>query len=581
MHFLPLKQTDVVSKTLDKFKRCYGVEVRDGFILGQSTITDSVKCIGAFLDLDKLVEENASNDMVQLLRIPAISTFSIHTILEIVNQRSQYSTERQFQDTTGSIKRIFALCCENAVIIENLSETLILIMYFLILELLQQMGYALPEIVSEYLNNVLLTTEVGSFYTDLPAYATCANLEIMAQYGLADLYSVFQSLVDFSERNFEDQFEPQVVANIMASVISRCLEIPHELEPNSEDFQVQTTLVPILDYINHNNELVNAHFDVDRQTNDVLLLLDLDQCRGRKGLTEVFISYSPVQELVHFEKIYGFSPSLDPQMATYMNLCLDKTFLSQESSLDLFFKWFEIKPCVQFCILADTVYINDCIESFYELTIPFSADADSTYSSTNFRYDKKAFKVFAEHFARARGGDAKDFEEICDEQVEQNESNSCEGIDLPQLAWMYYYCVDGKSRCGRLDKGQIIRLSGYDLASAKKRLLAYLSRYFQWRQDFLQKKLPLISASMRRVAVHEQTLIAKLLCQVEQGESIFLSDAKVDSEKLQEYPIPSLLKDSYHHYSSSTISEGDSVQECFLSTDELSEIQYYSDFFSP
>ncbi|CEP60673.1 cytochrome c lysine N-methyltransferase LALA0_S01e16358g [Lachancea lanzarotensis] len=581
MAYKPLDSSDVAAKTLDSFKRLYNVKTSDALLLGSSTITNEMKCIGTFVDLDRVKKKDRIDGLIELLRIPRASTFSIHTILETINERSQYHTQRQFEDTTSMVKRSLALAFSDDTIAEKISETLILVVYFVVFERLQQLEYALPAVIGEYLNKVLLTTEVGSFYTALPDLKTGNNLELMGQYGLLELSSIFESLIGICNQSFDASADPKIVAKIMASVISRCLEIPQEIEPNSDDFQVHTTLVPILDYSNHDNQRMNAHFDIDRRTDEVLLLLDIEKCPSKNGTCEVFISYNPIHELVQFEKIYGFSPPLESQTPSYMNCCIDKTFLARNMHLDLFYKWFDIKPCIQFCILDGAVYINDCIESFKWLTLPFSTQGFPTQSPAKFLYDENVPRVFAQHFSKARGGDAKDFIDVCEEQVELSEKNGSESIGMPQLAWVLQYTLDGETLHGRFDRKQIPELPGYNSTLARESFQAYLLTYFQWRQHQLQDKLAYLSSSLQNVAIHELHFITQLLRQNDENKSLLLSDTKLDYKKFQTPPIPPLLQNSNHQFSKPVTQENTNAQESFSLTDPQAEYQYYEDFFSP
>ncbi|SCU85291.1 LAFA_0D14884g1_1 [Lachancea sp. 'fantastica'] len=581
MSFKPLGPSDVATETLQKFKQLYNVKTSDAFLLGSSTITDEMKCIGTFVDLDLLRNKNTSDGPIELLRIPHVSTFSIHTILNIINDKSQYPTQQQFEDTISIVKQFLASSLSNDAIAANLSETLVLVVYFVVFERLQQMGYALPAIICDFLSNVLLTTQVGSFYTALPDFKTDVNLELMGQYGLSDLSCVFESLVDICSQSFDAAADPKVVASIMASVISRCLEIPQELEANSDDFQVHTTLVPILDYANHDNQRVNAHFDIDRQTNDLLLYLDIEKCLDKGGICEVFISYDPIHEFVHFQKVYGFSPPLEPDTPSYMNCCLDKKFLASNMNLDLFYKWFDIKPCVQFCFFDGRVYINDCIESFKWLTIPFFTQEFPTQPSAKFFYDEQVPKIFARYFARARGGDAGDFIDICQEQVEYSQQSGSESIDMPQLAWVLQYAQDNVTVRRRLDKKQITELSEYNFKLARDSFVAYLLKYLQWRQKQLQDKLTSLSISLKSVATLELDMITQVIRQRESNGCLFLSDTNLDRNRFQDQPIPPLLATSSHRYSSPATQERVNFEDQFSSTDPQAEYLYYEYFFSP
>ncbi|SCV06123.1 LANO_0H22606g1_1 [Lachancea nothofagi CBS 11611] len=554
MGIAPLNNDDTAISTFDMFKSSYGIKSAPGFFLGQSTITDKTKCIGGFVDFDLLNLTDAGDNMVELLRVPETGTFSIHTVLDILNQ---HENQQKFKDTNNQVKHMFGLCCENPVVLEHLSETLILIVYFIIFERLETTGYALPGIISAYLNNVLLNTDVRSLYSDLSSYCSGLDLELMAQYGLSDMHRIFQSLVEFCRCNFEAEINPQLVAKIMASVVSRCLEIPHEDDQGCDDFYVRTTLVPVLDYINHDNRLINAHFDVDRKTNDVLLLLDLDRVSQKTGILEVFISYSPVVEVVHFEKVYGFSPASFPQNVIYVNLCLDKHFLSLNGELDLFYKWFEIKPCIQFMWKDRQVYINDCIDSFQMLLIPFLNGPSRENSCPAFTYSRSVHQRIANHFSEARGSDSDDYSDACKDLIVQQESSSSEAIGLPQLAWTYHHNIEGEEKAERLDKEQILEMYNGKLTQAIESFQSYLCRYLKWRLEKLDSHIGQLSSFGQALAGHEQSLINHFLQQITHNKPVYWSDTNTlnNQGQGQECAIPSLLEESAHVYLPHSISD--------------------------
>ncbi|OWB79909.1 hypothetical protein B5S32_g4149 [[Candida] boidinii] len=119
---------------------------------------------------------------------------------------------------------------------------------------------------------------------------------------------------------------------ILSAVSSRTLEIPRQVEEEREgegegegeedegdegdDFTIDVTLVPILDFVNHDNIKLNSFFDIDRETNDIILKLDYELYkRNYKFLKdlkeiEIFISYSPIEEIFKFFFNYGFIPKI-------------------------------------------------------------------------------------------------------------------------------------------------------------------------------------------------------------------------------------------------------------------------------
>ncbi|CDK29826.1 unnamed protein product [Kuraishia capsulata CBS 1993] len=94
----------------------------------------------------------------------------------------------------------------------------------------------------------------------------------------------------------------------VAIVRSRSLEIPVEVDENSDDYLVDVSLVPILDFVNHANN-PNCVFDVDRISGDVLLKPKPGSLTGHTGLVELSIQYdTPPYNLNRFGLNYGFFP---------------------------------------------------------------------------------------------------------------------------------------------------------------------------------------------------------------------------------------------------------------------------------
>ncbi|GME66739.1 unnamed protein product [Ambrosiozyma monospora] len=121
--------------------------------------------------------------------------------------------------------------------------------------------------------------------------------------------------------------QPDELLQIVSAVRSRTLEIPRAAgkseeedkkdennvddNDNEDSFFTDISLVPVIDFVNHDNARLNAYFDVDKQTQDILLKLDSDTLLnvGNNEIVEVFISYSKIEDVNRFFFNYGFIPT--------------------------------------------------------------------------------------------------------------------------------------------------------------------------------------------------------------------------------------------------------------------------------
>jgi hypothetical protein len=163
-------------------------------------------------------------------------------------------------------------------------------------------------------------------------------------------------------------------------------------------FSVASTLVPIIDFVNHSNDLVNSSFDVDRLNKDVLLKIDGAKMQGLHGEVELLITYSEVEDVFKFVHSYGFIPKSSKTPILYQHL-LDRDYLlkysvkkeGSEHNLGVFLKWFSIQPNVQFVIeYASNGEIKDVFVNLDENYFPFAFTKGLKY------VPERAFAIFKE-----------------------------------------------------------------------------------------------------------------------------------------------------------------------------------------
>lgn len=155
---------------------------------------------------------------------------------------------------------------------------------------------------------------------------------------------------------------------IYQAVNSRVLEIPHESygesQPDEDEFYTNVTLVPFLDFANHNSDILNnAYYDVDRKTQDIILVFKSLFISDKE--VEVTICYSPTESIPHFIRTYGFIPENQSVQLLEMKLsddCIDRHVNRIQGTKDipyhLIMKWLHISPRYQLVVFPETVYIN-------------------------------------------------------------------------------------------------------------------------------------------------------------------------------------------------------------------------------
>lgn len=180
-----------------------------------------------------------------------------------------------------------------------------------------QIVFDTPEILSanEDADDHDLLYKIYKNYTDkAPFNESLENI-------LTDRYQIYEEIVDMlaSATEASEKFITESVLSLetfhqtLSVVKTRSLSIPRSVQStedgidasNSQDFVIDATLVPLLDFANHSSEHSNAHFDVDRKTGDILLIFTGDKDKK----SEIYISYEICQSVDAFVMNYGFIPS--------------------------------------------------------------------------------------------------------------------------------------------------------------------------------------------------------------------------------------------------------------------------------
>lgn len=242
------------------------------------------------------------------LRIPQQCIWDISTLLELANTMKE-------ADKTGTVASVFNTALT---IGSSFTETAIVRNYMWALRILQSMrdtgtlDVVGMDRVDRYLD-VLADTQVF----DVDEQNDCSDGLVQSQIKekrkvAAEYKELIQSVPEA-----QSMLPLQQAFQLHQAVKSRVLEIPHAIEKmprdsedesgeerEGEDFTTNVTLVPVLDFANHKFDK-NAVFDVDRETNEVILRLESDVAIGE----EICISYSTTKALDVYFRTYGFLPN--------------------------------------------------------------------------------------------------------------------------------------------------------------------------------------------------------------------------------------------------------------------------------
>lgn len=514
--------------------------------VGKSALEDPASGYGVFVNLSSIGILNADShdSKIELMRIPHNVTFDVHTVFQALNNENWYSSRQAFERTEQKFKNVFADMLEFEGIAELLNESNTLVGFLLICSMIKE-EFELPTILVYYLDNVLLTTTVenSSRYVEL-------LVDYYGQY--MDSYLLEMTLERFGQ--FFSQIPQGIVRQLFAAVGSRCLEIPQEVDEESDDFIVNSTLVPLLDFCNHSNK-PNAHFDVDRKTGDVILLLDLDsnKCDGivEETWQEVFISYSPLIELFSFCRLYKFIPPADDYQ--FFNLSIQRGFLNRvkvsNKDLRLFYKWFKINPTLQLIEYKGQWYINDTTEEFALLLLAF-LPLFNDFTKSCWYYDERNYETFAHFDQFLDNDDPADISQarkLYKREIHRQEAQECDVINLPQFAWCIRYEDDGEILRRRVEQSEALDLAPFDDPKQFELIIKRFKDFFLGYLDFRESELMNYhgdNESFGQLLRVELQVLKQLKTKINQNQVAFWSDMEKDAPMIPLSPF--LYKRSIH-----------------------------------
>lgn len=289
--------------------------------------------------------DSVFNDKV-IARIDAKAVFDIQNLLGLQDKL------RQTDEKLVVVIKETLENCEG----ENESEIICDFLWSFIVLLENNMGLSVLHDIQYYIN-ILRKTKLDIFDGEgLEDVDYFARTESQKKSKMLEKYSTIRLSLELVEPSlcipcFEEYFH-------MCKVIkSRVLEIPHKIDEESEDFTINTTLVPLVDFMNHRGDK-NAVFDVDKQTGEIVIRYS----HTMKGKQEIFISYNDLISIQQFISTYGFIPH-DKVRLFEMKLCDEELQLinritHNNENYTLIMKWLEILPTIQFIDYEGKICIN-------------------------------------------------------------------------------------------------------------------------------------------------------------------------------------------------------------------------------
>ncbi|KAG7939231.1 hypothetical protein KL934_000165 [Ogataea polymorpha] len=234
----------------------------------------------------------------EILRVGRQHVYNIYTCLEL-------SQKLEDQSQTPVIKTLLGFYCNGPP-----NETRILTCYMVGFEVLRRLG-KLGEFkeLQGYLD-ILLSTKIDNLWQDeellLESFYELEPGNSLVNATLLEKQSgEVEELSKYIFETWRVTLQEREIQKLVAAIRSRTLEVPRKI--SDDEFSVDITLVPLLDFANHDNSKQNAYFDFDPETNEVVLLAK----RPLSGGSEVLISYTPVEEMTRMFLTYGFYPRSD------------------------------------------------------------------------------------------------------------------------------------------------------------------------------------------------------------------------------------------------------------------------------
>lgn len=559
-------------------------------VLSKSNLTDPSSGYGLYASSEITNNNNTvqyeTQDNNVLLRVPQKSTFDIHTINSILHETAEYSSADNSERTITKTKEVFKHLIENPQTESIISESIIITFYFMLFHFLKD-THEIPSKFQRYLDDVLLKTEINN-----PITKNLDYLEVYSHYPalLANELVVRYFLTFFkNELGINPTESEGAVRQLYAAIISRTLEIPQEISEDSSDFTTSTTLVPILDFINHSSTNPWCAFDVDRKSSDVILKYKTwEQFEGYKQNRELFIQYSDIIEFTSFNFTYGFVPTIDDTAISYFNLSLQRDLL--DGNILLFYKWFNINPVIQFYKegVAGKWKINSSHDNFIQLILPFIHDSNLT-GEKSWLFNPDTYHTFANFHSKLNPEeDLKDLVALYRNEIRRGENSGRDIMYFPQLAWTLQFKDDGndetlKKRVMLPEAVEYLKsLSDEDIAETCLLFKKFLEKYASSRETIISKSINNV-VQLDNTKSQDELQSFVDICNIEKHvlkdiHKMQVKDVLEDTTKLlDDIPIPPPINLLLDDKEPNKISETNNEQD-YTSTDEQYEETKFTDF---
>lgn len=302
-----------------------------------------------------LFMQNDVPSETELLRIPLKSIYDIYSTEDHLSSSSQ----DLFKQWIRIIVRDVPFITENDVLFIQILAASI-------------MNKNHSEALKCYTKETLMKTSVDlSLLENLPTlieiYEFYPKLQVLFHH-IVKLFKTIGTLLP------EDEFSPNCLRQLYSAVTSRSLEIPYKINQD-ESFGVRTTLVPVLDFVNHDNGKKNAYYDLDLEENALVLkTLGFNKRSDPKSEVQIFISYDAEENLMKFIPTYGFAPDIHEYQT--WEYSLNRVNLKENfADVRKIYQCFDVIPSIQFVKIktSSTVkwLVDDTNKSFESLLIPF------------------------------------------------------------------------------------------------------------------------------------------------------------------------------------------------------------------
>ncbi|KAI5961873.1 CTM1 [Candida pseudojiufengensis] len=268
--------------------------------------------IGLFYESKEPIQDE--EDPV-ILRVPSDSIVDLHKLFDMLEElkvRDRSQIDGQISESKVIVESIQSMVIR--------TETDILMAYIVALKILKSYRENSGQ-VKEYFNspiskyntylNILSNTNVSNPHKDdilSMEHKVKENYIVKATIGFNYEEYITKMTDCFPQLNMKELMPFETYYQLHRAVMSRSLEIPRGLEEeeDSDDYVVDVSLVPILDFVNHNRSS-NSYFDIDKDTNDVILKLKSNEVKKKVGKFEITITYDDLDYTTDFFIAYGFN----------------------------------------------------------------------------------------------------------------------------------------------------------------------------------------------------------------------------------------------------------------------------------